>query len=108
MTTTRIDLSLKDSKQYEKFVSLFSDKEAKELLSQSKEALEKIIVDSQMYEHKVRTEKESNPAWKAAKDKISDLNAGERDVANPIKAKRMLAILALQSLKDSPIETPSA
>lgn len=106
--TTRIDLSIQDTKEYEKFVKLFSDKEAKELLSQSKEELERLVVDANLYERKVRAEKEETPAFKAAKEKLADLNAGEREVVNPVKAKRNLAVLALQSLKDSPVEAKDA
>jgi hypothetical protein len=99
----REDTSLSGTKQYDKVVELLSDKEAREVINMGKDELEKLIVDAQMYEHKVRTEKEATTGWKVAKEDLRELNAGERELINPIKAKKALAVLALQSLRDNPI-----
>jgi hypothetical protein len=101
--TTREDTSLSETKQYAKVVEILSDKEAKEVINMPKDTLEKLIVDAQMYEHKVRSEKEAGTAWKVAKEDLRELNAGERELLNPIKAKKALAVLALQSLRDNPL-----
>jgi hypothetical protein len=101
--TTRIDTSLLDSKQYTKYAKVAGDKTARELLSKSKEELERVIVDCELYERQVVAEKLANNGFQKAKETVADFNGAERETLNPVKAKRALAAAALKSLKDSPI-----
>jgi len=96
----RTDVSLLDSKQYTKYAKFAGEKNAKEVLGKNKEELERIIVDSEVALVQLTQDKNANQAFQKAKETVTDFNSGERDTANPIKAKRALAVAALRSLKD--------
>lgn len=96
----RTDVSLLDSKQYAKYAKFAGDKNAKEILGKNKEELERIIVDSEVSLVQLAQDKNANTAFQKAKETVADFNSGEKDTANPIKAKRALAVAALRSLKD--------
>ena len=94
------DLSLLDTKQFQKYAKYAGEKNAKDLLSLGKEELEKIIVDSELYEQQVKQEKDSNPQFQSAKEILKDFNSSARETINPVKAKKALASAALKSLKE--------
>jgi len=101
---TRTDTSLLETKQYTKYAKVAGDKNAREILSKPREELEKIIVDCDLYERQVRSEKLANANFQKAKETIADFNGAEKDTLNPVKAKKALAAAALKSLRDSPAE----
>lgn len=102
MSTKRLDTTLLDSKQFTKYAKHADDKNAKELIQKPKEELERIIVDCELYEQKIKAETKANKNYQKALDDKATFTKAERDTLTPVKAKKALATLALQSLKDNP------
>lgn len=94
------DLSLTDTKQFQKYAKFAGEKNAMDLLGLNKQDLEKIIVDSELYEQQVKQEKEANSQYQSAKEVLKDFNSSARETINPVKAKKALASMALKSLKE--------
>lgn len=102
MTTTRLDTELMSSKQFEKYAKHAGDKNAKELIQQPKEKMEKDLVECELYMAQVKSQTAALPAFQKAQEQVKDIKAGERDTLKPYRAKHALLVAALRSLKENP------
>jgi hypothetical protein len=96
---SQTDLSLLDSKQFAKAEKCIGLKNAKEILSLSDEELNKKIVYAEMQVADMKAEKEANDAYISAKSVLKELNAGEKETAEPLKAVKNLCLAVKQSRK---------
>lgn len=90
------DLSLLDTKEYEKVAKLIGDKAARDILGRGDVELKDLIALNSVEIQKATADVKSNPKYKTALEVISDLNGGLRESVKPLKLVVALATLVLR------------
>jgi hypothetical protein len=83
----------------EKILKQLSSDVREEMDGMSEAQLEKVIVQSEEALEKATRERDSNPGYKSAKQAVSDLSAGLKDVRKYQGAKKGYALHRLKEIK---------